>query len=439
MPSRRSPDDLIMICTGGTTGRPKGVLWRQGDIYVSSMVGADHECVARDPRQGARTGAAVVRGVTADARRRHVDGVRGAARRPDRGALRRQQKFDPRSVWQPPNARRSGMMTMVGDAYAAPLVAELRRGVLRPVLAVRRSAPAGRPPTRNTNGHCWNACRTSPSSTATARRRPATWDSGTASGGNRERHLRAAQVGALVVSDDYSRFLQPGEQEVGWVARAGRIPLGYFDDAEATRKTFPEVEGQRVVISGDRARWRPTARCGCSAGTRWWSTPAARRFSSRRSRRCCAPIRASPTRWWSAGRANGGAKEVVALVALHDGADLADERRPVTRICTTELARFKAPKEFIVVDQVQRLGNGKADYRWAKRASYTAGDPQDAMTQQSDRLPGQRALRRDRIAAQLDAEGPRRLLQGPGVDVRARRPVRAARRDGRARRAKRPS
>ena len=41
-----SPDDLLMICTGGTTGRPKGVLWRQSDIYVSSMVGADHESVS---------------------------------------------------------------------------------------------------------------------------------------------------------------------------------------------------------------------------------------------------------------------------------------------------------------------------------------------------------------------------------------------------------
>ena len=56
-PDRRiagSPDDLIMYCTGGTTGRPKGVLWRQSDTYVSSMVGADHESADRDPRQGAR-------------------------------------------------------------------------------------------------------------------------------------------------------------------------------------------------------------------------------------------------------------------------------------------------------------------------------------------------------------------------------------------------
>ena len=50
-----------------------------------------------------------------------------------------------------------------------------------------------------------------------------------------------------------TRFLEPGEPEVGWVVRTGRIPLGYFDDADATRKTFPVVEGQRVVVSGDRA------------------------------------------------------------------------------------------------------------------------------------------------------------------------------------------
>ena len=44
-PAPGSPDDLIMMCTGGTTGRPKGVLWRQSDMYVASMVGADHASV----------------------------------------------------------------------------------------------------------------------------------------------------------------------------------------------------------------------------------------------------------------------------------------------------------------------------------------------------------------------------------------------------------
>jgi len=55
------------------------------------------------------------------------------------------------------------------------------------------------------------------------------------------------------------------------------------------------------------------------------------------------------------------------LVALRDGVDLAEAAPGSLHAhCTSELARFKAPKEFIVVEEVRRLGNGKADYRWAK-------------------------------------------------------------------------
>jgi len=60
-------------------------------------------------------------------------------------------------------------------------------------------------------------------------------------------------------------------------------------------------------------------------------------------------------------------QEVVALVALREGADAAHE--PLHAHCTSQLARFKAPKEYIFVEQVRRLGNGKADYRWAKSAA----------------------------------------------------------------------
>jgi acyl-CoA synthetase (AMP-forming)/AMP-acid ligase II len=57
-------------------------------------------------------------------------------------------------------------------------------------------------------------------------------------------------------------------------------------------------------------------------------------------------------------------QEVVALVALREGAEATHE--PLHAHCTSQLARFKAPKEFVFVDQVRRLGNGKPDYRWAK-------------------------------------------------------------------------
>jgi acyl-CoA synthetase (AMP-forming)/AMP-acid ligase II len=57
-------------------------------------------------------------------------------------------------------------------------------------------------------------------------------------------------------------------------------------------------------------------------------------------------------------------EELVALVELRDGTDAA--REPLQAHCASQLARFKAPKEYIFVEQVHRLGNGKADYRWAK-------------------------------------------------------------------------
>jgi 3-oxocholest-4-en-26-oate---CoA ligase len=59
-------------------------------------------------------------------------------------------------------------------------------------------------------------------------------------------------------------------------------------------------------------------------------------------------------------------QEVVALVAPHPGADIAEDGLALYTFCTAQLAHFKAPKAFIFVDQVQRLGNGKPNYRWAK-------------------------------------------------------------------------
>jgi fatty-acyl-CoA synthase len=60
-------------------------------------------------------------------------------------------------------------------------------------------------------------------------------------------------------------------------------------------------------------------------------------------------------------------QELVALVALRDGEEVTHE--PLHELCTSQLAQFKAPKAFIFVEQVHRLGNGKPDYRWAKRTA----------------------------------------------------------------------
>ena len=98
-----SPDDLYLVCTGGTTGSPKGVLWRQADIFVAAMGGADDD-FAREPR-GERGGGRrhLVRRAAADARGRAVDGVRGDPLRCDDRAPRRYRRRSTRA----PSSRRS--------------------------------------------------------------------------------------------------------------------------------------------------------------------------------------------------------------------------------------------------------------------------------------------------------------------------------------------
>ncbi|MGK2855231.1 MAG: AMP-binding protein, partial [Microbacteriaceae bacterium] len=125
--SATSPDDVLMICTGGTTGRPKGVLWRQGDIYVSSMNGADHDEVGEIHEKVANAGPPWF----AVSPLMHAAGMWTAFS----GLLSGETvvlhdtkaRFDPRTVLETVEREKVGLMTMVGDAYAAPIVEELGR------------------------------------------------------------------------------------------------------------------------------------------------------------------------------------------------------------------------------------------------------------------------------------------------------------------------
>ena len=359
-----SPDDLLMICTGGTTGRPKGVLWRQSDIYVSSMVGADHASAQEIRDKVSRTAGPPWFAVSP---LMHAAGMWTAFSAIMAGLTvvlyDTSKKLDPQLVWQTAEHEKVAMMTMVGDAYAAPLVAELRRGSydlsslamigtggaatnLKYQLALLELVPQltlingyGSSETGNMGfGHSRRDTRTD---TFTLR-----------------------EVG-LLLSDDYTRFLSPGEHEVGWVARAGRIPLGYLNDPDATRKTFPEIDGTRVVISGDRAgleddgTLRLYGRDSLVINTGGEKVFVEEVEEVLRAYPAIADalVVGRPSERWG--------EEIVALVELRQGADAAHDQ--LHAHCTAQLARFKTPKEFIFVEQVRRLGNGKADYRWAKK------------------------------------------------------------------------
>ena len=363
-----SPDDLLMICTGGTTGRPKGVLWRQSDIYVSSMVGADHES-AQEIHDKVRAGGQPWFAVSP---LMHAAGMWTAFSAIMAGTpvvlYDTAKKLDPQSVWETAEREKVGLMTMVGDAYAAPLVAELRRGRydLSSLYGIGTGGAATNlkyqrallellPQITLINGYGSSE----------------TGNMGFGrSHGDTRTDTFTLREGGLVLSEDYSHFLAPGEQQVGWAAREGRIPLGYLNDPDATQKTFPEVAGKRVVISGDRASLesdgtlRLFGRDSLVVNTGGEKVFVEEVEEVLRAYPAIADalVVGRPSERWG--------EELVALVEVRpEYASAATDTDPLHAHCTAQLARFKVPKKFIFVDRVQRLGNGKADYRWAKRVA----------------------------------------------------------------------
>jgi len=336
-------------------------MWRQSDTYVVSMNGADHESV--DEIQ-AKIGPES-QPWFAVSPLMHAAGMWTAFAALLNGLpviLYDKTRFDPRAVLETAQREKVGLMTMVGDAYAGPLVEELRAGSydLSALFAIGTGGAATNP------RHQRALLELLPQITLI--NGYGSSETGNVGFGRSQRGEQKdtfeLREGALVLSENYSRFLRPGDDEVGFVARAGRIPLGYFDDEAATRRTFPVVDGQRVVISGDRGALaadgtlRLFGRDSLIVNTGGEKVFVEEVEEVLRAHPYVADalVVGRPSERWG--------QEVVALVALRTDGEA--DHDLLRAHCTAQLARFKAPKAFVFVDAVRRLGNGKPDYRWAK-------------------------------------------------------------------------
>ncbi|MFD5176696.1 AMP-binding protein [Nocardia sp. NPDC058379] len=356
-----SPDDLVMLCTGGTTGRPKGVLWRQGDMYVSSMNGADH-----DSPDGLRELARMTGHVWfAVSPLSHAAGIWTSFA----GLLAGQtvvlyddrERFDAANALRIAEAERAALMTIVGDAYAGPLVRALRAGDydLSALLAIGTGGAATNPVHRHDLlellPHAYIVEGYGSSETGGM-------GFGRSTRGN-EVDTFAPMPGGTAVSHDRTRFLTPGETEVGWAARTGRVPLGYFQDREATERTFPEIAGVRTAVPGDRATvdadgtLRLLGRDALvvnTGGEKVFVEEVEEVLRAHPDIRDALVV-GRPSATWG--------NEVVALACTDaPGGDIAAALR---ELCRSRLAGFKVPKAVIFVEEIRRLGNGKPDYRWA--------------------------------------------------------------------------
>jgi len=364
-----SPDDLYILYTGGTTGMPKGVLWRQHDIFISAMGGRpfgqkdafpDLDAVVETSKNG---GVAMMSAAPL---------MHGAAQWATFTAFtngntvalpRETKKLVPSDVWGSVAEHKVLTLQIVGDAMARPLVDELDRqdydlsGLLALVSggAAMNSSLKDRFLDHVPHAVVLDAVG---SSETGAQMGHTSMKGATATG--------TFQPGpeTSVVSADLSTELAPGSAETGWLAQRGHVPLGYLGDAPKTAATFPVIEGTRFAVPGDRANWNEDGIIELlgrdsvtinSGGEKIFAEEVEQALAHHPSVYDVIVVGRPSEQWGS---------EVVAIVQLAEGATVSDEELLAEAV--THVARYKLPKAFVYRESLVRSPAGKADYRWAR-------------------------------------------------------------------------
>jgi acyl-CoA synthetase (AMP-forming)/AMP-acid ligase II len=193
-------------------------------------------------------------------------------------------------------------------------------------------------------------------------------------GKNEEGRPRFAVDVNTAVLDDELRRIEPGSGAVGRMARTGRIPLGYWNDAEKTARTFmTDPDGKRWVVPGDMAIVEADGTitllgrgslCINSGGEKIYPDEVEAALKSHPAVFDALVVGVPDERW---------GERVAAVVHARTGSTptLAD----LDAHCRTQISGYKVPRELHLVDEIRRSPSGKPDYAWAKQVARVAHEP----------------------------------------------------------------
>jgi 3-oxocholest-4-en-26-oate---CoA ligase len=366
----RSPDDLYMLYTGGTTGMPKGVMWRGEDIYFAALSGFTGDGIKTPEEITTRmlppefpVRALIVAPLMHGAAQW---GMLNILYLGGTTVLYSEHAFDPASVWQLAQDEQCLSLMLVGDAMARPLAdvlaADPSRFDLSSVKQVGSGGAVFSTAVKDQLRSLIPDVNIADSYGASE-----TGASGTSSSGDDARRFTVSPE--MNVLDDDLRPLAPGSGAVGRLARTGHIPQGYYKDQAKTDATFMvDPDGRRWVVPGDFGTVEADgtitlfgrgSQCINSGGEKIYPEEVEEALKSHPAVFDALVVGVPDERF---------GERVAAVVAARPGVD-APTLEDLATHCGSFIARYKVPRQLTLVDAVKRTPAGKADYRWAKETA----------------------------------------------------------------------